>query len=124
MSLLIAFVRMALVLGFVLLTNFLTPTYIRGMSLFIAKMKVDLVFLPLSLLSYVLFGDSPSVMVNPSPEVSLLDLGDFSSCSKCLMASLDLLKLSTISFSLLKSFYNYSFCIFSVEISMSLTFIS
>ena len=40
------------------------------------------------------------------------------------MDSLDLLKLSTISFSLLKSFYSYSFCIFNVEISMSLTFSS
>ena len=38
------------------------------------------------------------------------------------MALLDFLKVSIISFSLLKSFCSCSFCILSVEISMSLTF--
>ena len=37
-SLLIAFVIVTLVLGFVLLIGLLTPTYIRGMSLFTTEM--------------------------------------------------------------------------------------
>ena len=80
-------------------------------------------FLPLSLLSSAVLDDSPSsVLVYPSPEVSLLDLGDFNSYSKYLMDSLGLLKLSAISFSLLKSFCSCSFYNLSVVISMSLTF--
>ena len=82
-------------------------------------------FLSLSLLSLVVLDDSPSsVLIQPSPNVSLLDLGDFSSCSKYLMASLGLLKFCATYFSLLKSFFSCSFCNFSVEISMSLTFSS
>ena len=66
---------------------------------------MDLVFLPLSLLSSAILDDSPSsVLVYPSPKVSLLDLGDFSSFSKYLMDSLGLLKIYTISFLSLSHF--------------------
>ena len=83
MSLLIAFVTVTLVLGFVLLIGLISPTHIRGMSLFTTKMTSGFFFLPLSLLSSIVLDDSPSSMlVYPSPEVSLLDLGDFSSYSK------------------------------------------
>ena len=74
-SLLIAFLIVTLVLGFVFLIDLLTPAYISSVSLFTIEMQVGLVFLPLSLLSSTLFDDSPSsVLVKPSFEVSLLDL--------------------------------------------------
>ena len=81
---------------------------------------MGLVFLPLSLLSSVALDESPSsVLVYPNLEVSLLDLRDSSSYSKCLMASLDLLKLFSILFSLLKSLCSCSFCILLEKLGKS-----
>ena len=82
MSLFIVLLIVTHIFMFFMLTVILAPTYIRGMSLFTTEMtSVFSVLLPLSLLSFVVLDDSLSpVLVYPSPEVSLLDLGDFSSC--------------------------------------------
>ena len=81
MSLHVALVTIPLAFGCVLLIDLSTPTNISSMPLLIIVMTSGFEFFPFSLLFSTLLDVSPSlVLVNPSPNVSLFDLGDYGNC--------------------------------------------